>query len=202
MTQTLPLPLTAAMLAKANQHEGKPRYDSAPNVAADWHGGDFGHDVDIAEATQAVANRHSANVEIDYDPQHQEGKGKKMSPKLTPLEDLGKDYGTYNLSRYRDGGVTPRAPYPDKTSPPVVEGVLPVTGPAAGGTAVTISGSGFTGATAVTFGGTAATSVVVVNSNTITAVTPAKAASTVSVAVTTPRGTSATGTGGSAYIYA
>src|SRR4029079_16722976 len=73
-----PLPLTAAMLAKANANEGKPRYDSAPNVAADWHGGDVGQDVDIAEAMQAVANRHSANIETDYDPQHQEGKGKNM----------------------------------------------------------------------------------------------------------------------------
>jgi len=50
MTQRYPLPLTAAMLAKANPYEGKPRYDSVSNVAADWHGGDFGQDVDIAEA--------------------------------------------------------------------------------------------------------------------------------------------------------
>ena len=35
MTQRYPLPITNAMLAKANPHEGKPRYDTAG--AADWH---------------------------------------------------------------------------------------------------------------------------------------------------------------------
>ena len=64
------------------------------------------------------------------------------------------------------------------------------TGPAAGGTAVTIAGIGFTGATSVTFGGTSATSVVVVDANTITANSPAKAAGTYDVRVTTPIGTS------------
>ena len=37
---------------------------------------------------------------------------------------------------------------------PVVESVSPGSGPAGGGTAVTIAGSGFTGATAVDFGST------------------------------------------------
>jgi hypothetical protein len=190
-----PLPITNAMLAKANANEGKPRYDSAPNVAADWHGGDFGHDVDIAEAMQAVANRHSAAITTDYDPQHQEGKGKNMVPVRLPLRDLGKDYGTYNYSPYRSGTVEPRTPYPDKTSPPAVGGVAPNTGLAAGGTAVVIIGTGFTGATGVTFGGTAATAVVVVDANTITCTSPAKAAGTYDVRVTTPLGTSAAQTG-------
>jgi len=191
MTQRYPLPLTAAMLAKANANEGKPRYDSM----TDWHGGDFGHDVDIAEATQAIANRHSAAVETDYDPQHQEGKGKNMVPKLYPLRDIGKDYGIYNTSPYRSGTIEPRTPYPDKTTLPVLAGMTPNTGLAAGGTAVTIAGIGFTGATAVTFGGTAATAVVVVDANTITCTSPAKAAGTYDVRVTTPIGTSVVQTG-------
>jgi hypothetical protein len=74
---------------------------------------------------------------------------------------------------------------------PVVTGVTPSGGPIGGGTAITITGSNFTGATGVTVGGTAATSVVVVNANQITAVTPAHAAGTVDVLVTTPLGTSA-----------
>ena len=41
--------------------------------------------------------------------------------------------------------------------PPTVTSVSPNSGPAAGGTSVTITGTNFTGATAVTFGGTAAT---------------------------------------------
>ena len=195
-----PLPITPAMLALANANFDKPRYTGA-GVTSDWHGGDFGHDVDIAEATQAVANSHSANVEVDYDPQHQEGKGKKMVPKLTPLSDLGKDYGIYNTSQYRSGTIDPRTPYPDATSPPAVTGVSPNTGLAAGGTPVTISGTAFTGATAVTFGGTAATAVVVVNSNTITATSPAKAAGTYDVRVTTPKGTSPIGGLADNFIY-
>lgn len=185
-----PLPITPAMLAVANANAGKPRYDSAPNVAADWHGGDFGQDVDIAEATQAIANSHSAATTTDYDPQHQEGKGKNMTPILRPLADLGKDYGTYAGSAYRSGPIGPRDPYPDATSPPIVTGVSPATGLAAGGTAITISGAAFTGATGVTIGGTAATAVVVVNPYTVTATTPAKAAGTYDVRVTTPKGTS------------
>jgi len=197
-----PLPITNAMLAKANIHEGKPRYDSAPNVAADWHGGDFGQDVDIAEAMQAVANSHSAAITTDYDPQHQEGKGKNMTPKLTPLADIGKDYGAYAGSSYRSGPIEPRAPYPDKTSPPVVSAVSPNSGLAAGGLAITVTGAGFTGATGVTIGGTPATAVVVVNSYTITAVTPAKTAGTYDVRVTTPNGTSAIGGAADNFVYA
>jgi len=198
MTQRYPLPLPST--APANQHADKPRYWGV-GVASDWHGGDIGHDVDIAEATQSVANSHSAAVTTDYDPQHQEGKGKNMVPPLTPLEDLGKDYGVYNGSRYRDGVIEPQTPYPDVNSPPVVSSVTPVTGPAAGGTAVTISGTGFTGATSVTFGGTAATSVVVVNASTITANSPAKAAGTYDVRVVTPKGTSAIVGGADNFVY-
>jgi hypothetical protein len=127
--QTFPLPITPAMLARANANEGKPRYDSM----TDWHGGDFGNDVDIAEATQAIANSHSAAVEIDYDPQHQEAKGKNMVPQLITLRDVGKDYGAYSGSPYRSGIVEPRAPYPDNTTLPILAGMSPNTGPAAGG---------------------------------------------------------------------
>jgi hypothetical protein len=82
-----------------------------------------------------------------------------------------------------------------------VASVTPATGLAAGGTAVTISGTGFTGATAVTFGGTPATAVVVVSANTITATSPAKAAGTYDVRVTTPNGTSAIGGSSDNFVY-
>ena len=74
---------------------------------------------------------------------------------------------------------------------PVVTGLSPTSGPEAGGTLVTITGTGFTGATAVDFGATAATNVTVVNDTTITANSPA-GTGTVDVTVTTPAGTSAT----------
>jgi len=80
---------------------------------------------------------------------------------------------------------------PAITAPPAVTGISPNSGPAAGGTAVTITGTGFTGATVVDFGTTAATGVVVVNSTTITANSPA-GSGVVDVTVVTPEGTSAT----------
>ena len=51
----------------------------------------------------------------------------------------------------------------------------PSQGPTGGGTAVTITGTGFTGATSVTFDGIAATSLVVVSDTSITVVSPAHA---------------------------
>jgi hypothetical protein len=71
---------------------------------------------------------------------------------------------------------------------PVVTSVLPKSGPAGGGTSVTISGSGFTGASTVDFGTTPA-SFTVKSSSTIKAIAPA-GSGTVDVTVTTPEGTS------------
>jgi hypothetical protein len=72
---------------------------------------------------------------------------------------------------------------------PSVSSVTPAAGPEAGGTEVTISGSGFTGATGVQFGTVAATSFKVNSSSSITAVAP-KGSGTVDVTVTTPVGQS------------
>ena len=74
---------------------------------------------------------------------------------------------------------------------PAVTGLSPSSGPAAGGTLVTITGTGFTGATAVDFGTTAATNFTVVSSTEITADSPA-GTGVVDVTVTTPGGKSAT----------
>ncbi|MFE2448283.1 IPT/TIG domain-containing protein [Streptomyces sp. NPDC059426] len=72
---------------------------------------------------------------------------------------------------------------------PVVSGVSPGQGPAAGGNTVTLSGSGFTGATAVRFGSASASSFTVVSATQITAVAP-PGSGTVQVTVTGPGGTS------------
>ena len=67
---------------------------------------------------------------------------------------------------------------------PTVTAISPATGPAGGGTPVTITGTGFlTGAT-VTFGGTSATGVTVVSATSITATAPAHAAGAVNIVVT------------------
>lgn len=68
--------------------------------------------------------------------------------------------------------------------------VTPDRGPAAGGTAVTVTGSEFptAGAFELRFGGVLATNLVVVDSTTITAVTPAHAPGLVDVALKLPSG--------------
>jgi autotransporter-associated beta strand protein len=77
------------------------------------------------------------------------------------------------------------------TPAPTVTGVSPNIGPAAGGTLVTITGTGFKGASAVEFGATAATGVSVMNDSTITALSPAGSGA-VDVTLITPGGTSET----------
>ncbi|MDB5313637.1 MAG: hypothetical protein JWO38_7839, partial [Gemmataceae bacterium] len=78
------------------------------------------------------------------------------------------------------------------TTAPTVTAIAPAAGPLAGGTAVTITGTNFTGATGVKFGAVAATTFTVNSPTSITAVAPAGAAAAVDVTVTTPTGTSAT----------
>jgi hypothetical protein len=85
------------------------------------------------------------------------------------------------------------------TAGPTFGTINPTAGPIAGGTPVTITGTGFTGATGVTFDGTSASGIIVVNDNTITATTPAHAAGAINVVITTPGGTA---TGTNAYRYA
>ncbi len=90
---------------------------------------------------------------------------------------------------------------PEPTPAPTITAISPASGPAAGGTAVSITGANFTGATAVSFGGTAAVSYIVDSSTQISAVAPAHAAGAADVTVTTPGGT-ATDTGAYTYIAA
>ncbi len=67
---------------------------------------------------------------------------------------------------------------------PTVTSINPTSGTANGGTAVTITGTGFLSGATVTLGGTAATGVTVASSTSITATTAAHAAGAVTVAVT------------------
>ena len=74
--------------------------------------------------------------------------------------------------------------FPDAT----FDAITPATGAAAGGTHVTITGSGFNPDTTVSIGGGAATSVVVINSGELTCITPAHAAGAANVVITTDAG--------------
>jgi hypothetical protein len=83
-------------------------------------------------------------------------------------------------------------PPPPVIVPPTVTAINPASGPYQGGTAVVITGTGFTSAATVKFGGVAATSVTFNSATSLTAVSPAGTpGSTVQVAVTTADGTSA-----------
>jgi hypothetical protein len=81
------------------------------------------------------------------------------------------------------------------SAPPTLAAVTPNTGPAAGGTAVIITGTNFNSVVSVTFGGVAAT----ITRETTTAIevtTPAAQAGLVDVVVTTKDGHAVTATGG------
>jgi IPT/TIG domain-containing protein len=79
---------------------------------------------------------------------------------------------------------------PDFVPPPRLTGISVTSGPATGGTSVTITGTGFTGATAVDFGDAAAASFTINGDTSISAISPASSGGTVDVTVTTPGGTS------------
>ncbi|WP_431952355.1 IPT/TIG domain-containing protein [Actinacidiphila sp. bgisy167] len=82
---------------------------------------------------------------------------------------------------------------------PAVTALAPTTGPATGGTLVTLTGTGLTGATAVRFGATPAASFTVHSPTRITAAAPPGTPGGAPVTVTTPGGTSAAST--SAYFF-
>jgi hypothetical protein len=86
------------------------------------------------------------------------------------------------------GTVTSSAAFRYGLAEPTIAGVSPSSGPLAGGTTITITGTELTGTTNVTVGGVPATGVTVVNATTVTAVTPAHAAGLVAVALATPGG--------------
>jgi hypothetical protein len=92
-----------------------------------------------------------------------------------------------------------RASSPNPNPAPTVSAISPPTGTLSGGTAVTITGTGFlTGAT-VSIGGAGATGVTVVSSTSITATTPANAAGVVDVVVTNSDSQRGTLSGGYTY---
>jgi hypothetical protein len=73
---------------------------------------------------------------------------------------------------------------------PAVTRLTPKRGPVAGGTSVTVTGTGFTGATAVDFGSTSAAGFEVTSPTSLTAIAPPGTLGIVDLTVTTPNGTS------------
>ncbi|MHB1561996.1 MAG: DUF4214 domain-containing protein, partial [Isosphaeraceae bacterium] len=83
---------------------------------------------------------------------------------------------------------------------PMISGVSPNQGYSTGGTAITITGTGFVSGATVTVGGAAATNIVVVNATSITATTPAGTVGAADIVVTNPDTTTTTDTGGFTYL--
>lgn len=111
-----------------------------------------------------------------------------LSPQATPGDaDFVDPYRSSNsVLGYEEAGPSTRPA--DYKSPPRVDTLSPATGPAAGGTVVTIVGRFLSGVTGVTFGGTAGTSLVLVNDNLLRVTTPAKSAGAYNVVVTNAGG--------------
>jgi phosphatidylserine/phosphatidylglycerophosphate/cardiolipin synthase-like enzyme len=100
-----------------------------------------------------------------------------------------------NLSGSLVNAYTYAAPPP----PPTITSISPNAGPTSGGTAVTITGTGFNYGATVTIGGNLATTITVVNSTTITARTLGHAAGAMNVVVTNYNGPSVTMANGFTY---
>jgi hypothetical protein len=111
---------------------------------------------------------------------------------LTPTESAG----TVDVTVINSDGTSATGPGDQYTfvAAPAVSSLDVNTGPAAGGTSVTITGAGLSDTTEVDFGGVP-TQFVVSSDTSITAVSPAASPGTVDVTVTTPGGTSATSAG-------
>ena len=110
------------------------------------------------------------------------------------LHSIEKLYGVPSLvdaANTANGNIDSLLTAPPSTTP-TVTAVSPTSGPTAGATPVTITGTNFTGVTAVKFGTVAATGVTVTSTTSITATAPAGSAGSVDVTVVASGGTSAT----------
>jgi hypothetical protein len=96
--------------------------------------------------------------------------------------------------------LPPPPPPPAQPVAPTVTAVSPTSGSTAGGTIVSLRGTGFASGATVTFGTSAASNVSVASATSITATTPARAAGAVNVVVTNPDGLSGGLTAGFTFV--
>jgi acid phosphatase len=136
-------------------------------------------------ATVVISSKTPSNFQSNTLLQHQSTL-RLMAEALGLTTFPGAAAGAPNMSEFF--GPTPN-------TAPNVSGATPSSGPVAGGTSVTISGTGFATGATVTFGGTSA-SAIVAGSTTINAVAPAHTSGTVNIVVTNPDAQSGTLTNG------
>lgn len=108
---------------------------------------------------------------------------------LKAIAPRGQSADVVDLIVYNKNGVSTQRRAYAYVADTRITSLAPVTGPLAGGTTITLTGTGFTGATAVRFGTVDAASFTVVSGTELTAVTPAATtAGAVDVTVVTPSG--------------
>lgn len=117
----------------------------------------------------------------------------KVKVLVNVYEDTAYDHVNYptvkKQLKFRAGQIIKQKEWDAAFATPTISSVFPATGAAAGGTAVTITGTNFAPGATVTLEGTAFTSIVVVSPTKITAVSPAKTAGAYDVVVGTTGGT-------------
>ncbi len=114
--------------------------------------------------------------------------GSDSSTQITVTSPAG-TAGTVNVTVTTPGGTSGAVHFTYAVPAPTLTGISPASGPAAGGTTVTISGTNLENATGVSFGGTSV-KIGSDSSTQITVTSPAGTAGPVNVTVTTPGGTS------------
>ncbi|WP_228834827.1 beta strand repeat-containing protein [Nocardia abscessus] len=137
--------------------------------------------------TGATAVRFGANTAVSFS---------LVSDSLISAVAPAGGAGTAPVTVTTAGGTSNGVSYAYVTAPTLVS-VATHSGPAAGGTTVVLTGTGFTGAAAVRFGTVSATSFTVISETEIAAVAPGRPAGPVAVTVTAPGGTS----NGAVYTY-
>ncbi|WP_375490224.1 phage tail tube protein [uncultured Jatrophihabitans sp.] len=144
------------------------------------------YDFDVNDLTGVVTPRPQAYLGRGAVSWPGYGGGDQDNPRTVAVAVQGKGKLTRVAHPYPAPGATPVVP--------TVAQVVPSTLAVAGGKAVELIGSAFTGTTGVTFGGTAATNVQVINDGKILATAPAHATGTgLAVVVTNATGPSTGG---------
>jgi hypothetical protein len=127
---------------------------------------------------------------------------KRVTENVYQTEQYGRGDGRPEGSRrhllYQAGDIVPQSVIDRLFTAATIATVSPASGPAAGGTTVTITGTGLDGVSAVNFGATAGTQLNIVSATQLTVRAPAGAAGAVNVVLVDDAG-NVTKTGGFTY---
>ena len=185
----------------------RPTISNAPSTIT-WNGSFNVSTPDAANISQVILMRpgsatHSFNMDQRYVGMSFTAGSGTLTVTAPPNSNIAPP-GYYMLFLINNQGVPSVAPFVLLTSvsnpAPTVGAISPHSGTTAGGTPVTITGTGFLAGATVKVGGSSATGVTVVSSTSITATTPAHSAGSASVVVTNTDSQSGTLSNGYTYV--